>query len=150
MNRCVYCQGRVIPLFRWCLQCHRRQPALQAEPNETSERVLTNVEQEEAQLGEVSQPLPANSPQRRLSRRTALKVAGAAGVVLGVGAAGRLASLLAQNHPLVTYRGHDAGIWALAWPSDSHWMASTSGDEAQVWEALSGRLMHRFPDDLST
>jgi WD40 repeat protein len=150
MNRCVYCQGWVIPLARRCLQCHRRQPSklvLQAEQGEPSERVLTNVGHEEAQLGEMSQPLPASAPQRRLSRRTTLMLAGAAGAALGVGAAGRLVYLLAQIHPLVTYRGHNAQILAVAWSPDSRWMASTSGDEVQVWEALSGRLIHRFPDE---
>ena len=38
-------------------------------------------------------------------------------------------------------------IQAVAWSPDSRWIASTSGTEVQVWEALSGRLLHRFPDE---
>lgn len=149
MRRCVYCQGQVIPLGGRCRQCHRRQPPaplLQLEKGEGSTEVLTNSEQGEDLPGEVRLPLPATPPRRRLSRRTMLKVAGVAGVGLGVGLAGREVYLLAQLHPLLTYRGHDAEIWNLAWSPDSRWIASTSGAEVQVWEALSGRLIHHFPD----
>lgn len=91
--------------------------------------------------------LPARQTPGYLSRRRLLKVAGIAGVALGVGVMGREVYLLAQNHPLVTYRGHDEQIEVVAWSPDSRWIASTSGAEAQVWEALSGRLLHRLPDE---
>ena len=86
----------------------------------------------------------AGSFEHLLSRRTVLKVAGGVGITLGVCVGGRLAYLLAQNHTLVTYRGHDTQIQALAWSPDSQWIASTSGAEVQVCAALNGRLMHRF------
>jgi hypothetical protein len=149
MNRCVYCQGRVLPLVGRCQQCHRRQPsarALQSERGEVPGEVLPHAEQEEAQPSEeVHQSRPEHLPQRRLSRRTLLKVAGTLGVGVGVGVAGREVYLLAQNHPLLTYRGHNAQIQALAWSPDSQWIASTSGAEVQLWEALSGRLLRLFP-----
>ncbi len=150
MKRCVYCQGRVIPLVGRCLQCHRRQPsahALQLERGEAPGGSSSNSGPQEAQpSNELHPQLPAESSRRRLSRRTVLKVTGVSGVALGVGVIGREIYLLAQIHTLLTYRGHTAQILAVAWSPDSRWIASTSGAEAQVWEALSGRLLHRFPD----
>lgn len=150
MKRCIYCQGRVIPLVRLCQACHRRQPSvrvLQPEQGETAGGVSSNAGQEAARPSERQQALPAEPSQRRLSRRTMLKVAGVAGVGIGVGMVGREVYLLAHIHPLTTYRGHNALIEAVAWSPDSRWIASTSGDDAQVWEAFSGRLLHRFPDE---
>lgn len=150
MKRCVYCQGRVIPLVRRCLRCHRRQPSgrnLEPEWGEASGVALSNAGQEEVQSPSEVRQRPLTTPsQRHLSRRTVVKVAGLVGVGLGAGMGARLISLLVQNHTLLTYRGHDGVIWALAWSSDSQRIASTSGAEVQVWEALSGRLIHRFPD----
>ena len=91
--------------------------------------------------------LHAGQTRGHFTRRTLLKVAGIAGAALGVGAAVREFYLLVQIQRLLTYRGHDALIWALAWSPDSRWIASTSGTDAQVWEAFSGRLIHRFPDE---
>jgi len=150
MKRCVYCQGRVIPLVGRCRQCHRRQPptrVLQPEHSETSREGLPNSGQVETQpLGELQQPLLADLPQRHFSRRALLRGVGVVGVVLGAGVVGREIYLLAQNHTLLTFRGHAAPVEALAWSPDSQWIASTSGAEVQIWEALSGRLLHIFPD----
>jgi WD40 repeat protein len=104
--------------------------------------------QDESDASSQGPPLPAESPQRRLSRRTLLKVAGVAGVGLGAGVAGREVYLLAQNHTVLTYRGHDAQINGVAWSPDSRWIASASDDEVQIWETLTGRLRYRFPYEM--
>ena len=93
-------------------------------------------------------PSRARWPLPRLSRRTALELAGAA---LVGGTLGRLVSVFTYHPARFIYRGHLGafdGIEALAWSPNNQRVASgAGGGNMQAWDALTGAHVQTFPSD---
>ncbi|HEY7349504.1 MAG TPA: WD40 repeat domain-containing protein [Ktedonobacterales bacterium] len=88
-------------------------------------------------------PPPARST---LSRRTVLAgLVGAGGLLAtGAGVAWLTRYVAPHSLALVTYKGHEDGVFILAWSPDGSRIATAGGDidkTIQIWEATSGKTL---------
>ncbi|GHO49954.1 hypothetical protein KSX_81170 [Ktedonospora formicarum] len=52
--------------------------------------------------------------------------------------------------PITVYRGHSAGVFSLSWAPDGKRIVSGSADDtAQVWNAITGRIITTYPDAMT-
>jgi WD40 repeat protein len=152
IDRCLYCQGE-IDLTGRCRQCHRLQPAVAPLTAQSHTYDKSGGSRTVSGSGDVSSEAaspPSKEAQpgaRRLSRRKVLLGLVGGGLLLSGGALGRLIYILNYQHARYIYRGHTGGldeVHALAWSPTSQRVAS-GADNLQVWDALSGAHIQKFP-----